>query len=117
MSLPAGVREARPVGGGDVNEAFRVVLEDGREAFVKTRTGAEPGEYALEAAGLEWLGDGGGLRTPRVLDVTDEYLALEWIAPGALGDEGERELGAGLAATHLAGAAHFGAPPGADTTG
>jgi len=45
----------------------------------------------------------GALRTPRVLDVDDGYLALEWIAPGRLSGEGEQELGRGLAATHAAG--------------
>jgi fructosamine-3-kinase len=108
VSLPPGARDARAVGGGDVNEAFRVVLEDGREAFVKTRADAAPGEYAAEAAGLEWLAAAGGLRVPAVLGVEDGYLALEWIAPGRLSVEGEHELGHGLALTHAAGAPRFG---------
>jgi fructosamine-3-kinase len=113
VSLPAGARDARRVSGGDINEAFRVVLHDGREAFVKTRADAPPGEYAAEAAGLQWLAEPGALRTPRVLDVSDGYLALEWIAPGRISGEGEQELGRGLAATHLAGAPRFGSFRGA----
>jgi fructosamine-3-kinase len=108
VSLPPGAREARPVGGGDINEAFRVVLADGREAFVKTRADAQPGEYAAEANGLRWLAEPGALRAPAVLDVADGYLALEWIAPGRLDGEGEQELGRGLALTHGAGAPRFG---------
>ena len=108
MSLPPGARDARPVGGGDINEAFRVRLGDGREAFVKTRADAAAGEYAAEAAGLEWLAEPGALRVPRVLDVDDGYLALEWIEPGRLGADGEEELGRGLAAVHRAGAPRFG---------
>ena len=54
MSLPAAASDARPVGGGDINEAWHVDL-DGRDAFVKTRPGAGDGEYALEAEGLRWL--------------------------------------------------------------
>jgi fructosamine-3-kinase len=108
VSLPAGARDVRRVSGGDINEAFRVVLRDGREAFVKTRADARPGEYAAEAAGLQWLAEPGALRTPRVLDVDEGYLALEWIAPGRLSAEGEQELGRGLAATHAAGAPGFG---------
>ncbi len=99
------------MGGGDINEAFRVVLAGGREAFVKTRSDAAPGEYAAEAAGLEWLAEAGALRTPRVLDLDDRYLALEWIAPapdGRLHDAGAEELGRGLALTHRAGAPCFG---------
>jgi fructosamine-3-kinase len=108
LSLPLGARDARPVGGGDINEAFRVTLCDGSEAFVKTRDGAAPGEYAAEAASLRWLAEAGALRTPRVLDVADGYLALQWIEPGRLLADGEDELGRGLAATHTAGAPGFG---------
>jgi fructosamine-3-kinase len=110
MSLPAGARDARPVGGGDINDAFRVTLADGRDAFVKTRADAAPGEYAAEAHGLRWLAEPGALRTPAVLDVGEDYLALEWIERGYLDAEGAEELGRGLARTHAAGAANFGEP-------
>jgi fructosamine-3-kinase len=109
MTLPPGASAATRVGGGDINEAFRVVLADGREAFVKTRPDAAPGEYAAEAAGLAWLAEPGALRTPAVLEVGEDYLALEWIQQGLLDAAGIEELGAGLAATHLAGAERFGA--------
>jgi fructosamine-3-kinase len=114
VTLPPGASDARRVGGGDINEAFHVVLADGSEAFVKTRTDAAPGEYAAEAAGLRWLAQPGALRTPRVLDVDDRYLALEWVSTGRLDDAGAEELGRGLAETHAAGADAFGATgPGA----
>ncbi len=113
MTLPAGVRDVRPVGGGDINEAFRVVLADGQEAFVKTRADAAPGEYEEEARGLEWLSQAGGVRTPAVVEIGEDYLVLEWIERGSLDAEGAEELGRGLALTHTAGAEAFGAPPGA----
>ena len=112
MTLPPGASDARRVGGGDINEAFRVRLADGREAFVKTRADAAPGEFAAEAAGLGWLAEPGALRTPRVLEVDDGYLALEWIERGRLSDAGAEELGRGLAETHAAGAPCFGMPDG-----
>ncbi|MGH2855102.1 MAG: fructosamine kinase family protein, partial [Solirubrobacteraceae bacterium] len=110
MSLPAGASYARRVAGGDINEGWRVILAGGREAFVKTRPGAVPGEYAAEARGLQWLAEPGALRTPRVLEVASEYLVLEWVEPGRLSAEGAEELGHGLAATHTAGATAFGDP-------
>jgi fructosamine-3-kinase len=109
MSLPSGARDARRVDGGDINEAWHVWLE-GRETFVKTRPDAGEGEYALEAAGLGWLGEVGTLRVPRVLAVAEDYLALEWVEPGRLRPEGAEELGRGLAAIHAAGAPNFGDP-------
>lgn len=108
VTLPPGARDATRVGGGDVNDAFRVVLADGGDAFVKTRADAAPGEYAAEAAGLAWLAEPGALRTPGVLAVDERYLALAWIEPGRLDDAGAEELGRGLAATHAAGAPCFG---------
>ena len=109
MTLPAGARDARRVGGGDINEAFHVVLADGSDAFVKTRPDAAAGEYAAEAAGLRWLAEPSALRTPRVLAVEERYLALEWVSAGRLDSAGAEELGRGLAATHAAGADAFGA--------
>ena len=119
VTLPAGACDVTPIGGGDINDAFHVVLADGSHAFVKTRADATPGEYAAEAAGLRWLAEPGALRTPRVLDVNERYLALEWVASspegeparaGALDAAGAEELGRGLAAVHAAGAPCFGRP-------
>lgn len=108
MSLPVGATHVRRVGGGDINQAYRVLLADGAEAFVKTREDPAPGEYAAEAAGLQWLAEPAALRTPRVLAVDQRYLALEWIQPGRLGRAGADELGLGLALTHAAGTPCFG---------
>jgi fructosamine-3-kinase len=109
VSLPAGARHPRRVAGGDINEAFRVAMADGSEAFVKTRADVPEGEYGAEAAGLRWLAEPGALRTPRVLEVARGHLALEWIEPGQLDGAGAEELGRGLAETHAAGAPVFGA--------
>jgi fructosamine-3-kinase len=110
VSLPAGTRDAVRVGGGDINEAWRVTLADGDLAFVKTREDAAPGEYEREAAGLRWLAEPGTLQVPEVLDVAPHYLALQWIEPGSLTPAGADELGYGLARLHCAGAPCFGDP-------
>ena len=110
MTLPPGCRHARPVGGGDINEAFRVELADGAAAFVKTRPSPQNGEYRAEAESLRWLREAGGLPTPSVLEVSEEYLALEWLDTGSLSADGAEALGRGLAFTHRAGAPHFGDP-------
>ena len=93
MTLPPGASQASAVSGGSINDAYRVTLADGREAFVKTRQETIPGEYAAEAAGLAWLAEPGHVRTPAVLEV-DEAL------PGARVDrarapERDRRRGAG----------------------
>jgi fructosamine-3-kinase len=114
VSLEAAVARAtgsdvvslQRVGGGDINDAFRVELADGRTAFVKTRADAPAGEYAAEAAALRWLAEPGALGVPEVLGASDELLALEWLEPGPAGDA--TQLGSGLARVHAAGAGTFG---------
>ena len=113
------VESARRIAGGDINEAWQLMLADGSRAFLKSRAGAREGEYGLEAAGLAWLAEpAGGLPVPEVLAVVDEDgargLVLEWTDEGRLDAAGEELLGAGLARIHGAGAAGFGLlPPGA----
>ncbi|MHB8492930.1 MAG: fructosamine kinase family protein [Solirubrobacteraceae bacterium] len=113
MGLPEGVSEAARLGGGDINEAWRVRLRDGRPAFVKTRVDARPGEYAAEARGLRWLGEADALPVPAVIEVSEDFLVLQWIEQGQLGAAGEDALGRGLARLHSSGAPHFGDAHGA----
>ena len=103
------VESSHRTSGGDINEAFRVVLEGGDVVFVKTRADAAPGEYATEAAALGWLAEPGALPVPEVIDVGEDFLALEWLEPEARYDE--EELGRGLAQVHAAGAGAFGEVP------
>ncbi|MCA9707338.1 MAG: fructosamine kinase family protein [Myxococcales bacterium] len=50
-ALGAPVTQARPVTGGDINDAWAVRCGDGR-AFVKARAGAEPHTFSAAATGL-----------------------------------------------------------------
>lgn len=114
-ALERRVEGAASVAGGDINQAWALELEGGGRAFLKSRADAPADEYAAEAAGLRWLAEPGGLPVPEVLAVIEagdvRGLALEWVEPGRLGEEGEEELGRGLAITHAAGAEGFGALP------
>jgi fructosamine-3-kinase len=121
-------RDATRVAGGDINEAWRVELDERSGdvraargsrtlAFVKTRPDAPRGEYTAEAGALRWLGEpAGGLGVPEVLGVAEgdaapggsgaRLLALGWLDEGGPGDPAA--LGRGLAAVHQAGADRFG---------
>jgi fructosamine-3-kinase len=107
------VADARRVGGGCINEGWRVEFDGGGSAFVKTRQDVAPGEYTIEAGGLRWLAEPDAVRVPAVIAVSEEeprFLALEWIDEGRLDDHGAEELGRGLAKLHAAGAEAFGGP-------
>lgn len=106
--------------GGDINDAFVAVTNDG-PVFVKTSSTAQPGMFSDEAAGLVWLAESGDVRTPAVAGLHDpsdddglpRLLALEWIDADSAGLDfaGSERLGRGLAAMHGSGAPAFGYTP------
>jgi len=113
-ALHAGVGTTRPLGGGDINDAFEARLEDGRHVFVKTHPDAPRSMYPAEAKGLEWLGEAGALRVPKVLAVSEEdgsgpvFLVLEMISEAPRARDFDETLGRGLAELHRFGAPTFG---------
>lgn len=108
-ALGASCKRASPVSGGDINDAFRASLADGRTVFVKTNDRADPSMFPAEARGLDWLCEAGALRVPRVLAVSrgdsPAFLVLEYLESGRRVSDFDERLGRGLAALH-----HFGAP-------
>lgn len=113
-ALGAPVESLRPLGGGDINEAFEARLAGGRTVFVKTNPRAPRAMFPAEARGLAWLDEAEAIRIPKVLAVSTEhgdetpFLALEMIEPGRRVSGFDEELGRGLAALHRFGAPSFG---------
>jgi fructosamine-3-kinase len=106
------------IGGGDINDAYRATLDDGRTLFVKTHTPLAPGSlygdrrsaapmgmFVAEADGLQWLSEG-PLRVPRVIAAGEHFLALEWLELGGRPDDAA--FGRRLAQLHRMGAPAFG---------
>lgn len=113
--LGAGVERRARLGGGDVAEAFRVELADGRTVFAKTHRNPPSGFFTTEAWGLAWLREPGVLPVPEVLAVSDgdgatpAFLALDWVDEGGRSSpDGEAVFGRALARLHRAGAPCFG---------
>jgi fructosamine-3-kinase len=109
----ANIRSASRLSGGDINDAFEVVLEDGRELFLKTHENAPLGMFSAEARGLAFLAEARALRVPAVLALADletgaRFLALELLHSGARRRDFDQVLGRGLAALHAASAPSFG---------
>jgi fructosamine-3-kinase len=112
-ALGAKVTAASALTGGDINEAYRVMLGDGRAVFVKTNDRADRAMFPAEARGLAWLAEARTLRVPAVLavsgpDAAEHFLALELLEPAARVPDFDGRLGRGLAALHRAGARGFG---------
>lgn len=115
----APVRAMARVSGGDVADAFKVSLADGRTVFAKTKADAPRDFFSIEAAGLRWLSEPDVASVAEVVAVADEEpacLILTWIEPAA-GRHAldERRFGTELAMLHRSGAPHFGREDGQPT--
>lgn len=111
QSTVAGIQ---PMSGGDINQAHRLELSDGRRLFVKSNPSAPSGLFAEEARGLNWLRQAHALALPEVIAVGERpcpYLILEFL-PSLAPAKGDWErLGRGLAGLHTASAPAFGGLP------
>lgn len=109
FALDADLRSVQPVSGGDINDAFKVGLSDGRRLFVKAHRAAPPGMFQREAEGLAFLREGagsGGLLIPQVIAQRENFLVLQLLEAGPRVDA--EALGRGLAQLHRSGAPCFG---------
>ena len=116
-AVGARPRTMRRLGGGDVAEAFRMELTDGRTVFAKTHLAAPPGFFTTEAHGLAWLRDTDTVAIPEVIAVSDDppLLVLEWIDESRQVRPDEAAFGRALADLHRTGAPCFGREDGRTT--
>jgi fructosamine-3-kinase len=83
------VRSAESVSGGDINEAARITLSDGRALFLKYNLEPLPQLFEVEAHGLALLGDTRTVRVPDVYAVREStenhpaFLLMEWLSPSS----------------------------------
>jgi len=97
--LGASVARREPVGGGSINDALRLELEDGRTLFLKTHGRPPAGFFEAEAAGLRAMAATSTIRVPEVVAVDEDYLVLEWL-DGYGGADYWTAFGEQLAAMH-----------------
>lgn len=89
-----------PLHGGDINSVY-LVSSQSIQTVLKTNRKVYPGMFPAEAMGLEALRMADTFRVPEVLQVSEQYLLLEYIP------EGEKQLvsaetyGRSLAGLHL----------------
>ena len=61
MTLPPGASQVRQIGGGDINEAFRVLLADGQRGVREDARGRRPGRVSGRGGRSSLAGRAGGL--------------------------------------------------------
>jgi protein-ribulosamine 3-kinase len=99
---------ARALGGGSINDAWALVLGDGRSVFAKANRDAPADMFAAEVHGLAFLREGlvgvEGLCVPEVIACEPTFLVLELLEPGRARADFHELLGRGLASLHRSGA-------------
>lgn len=99
--LPDAVRLVRPLSGGQVASVWLVDGPNGA-GVLKRQPGCPVDFFRCEADGLAALGSCGGLRTPEVWGVGDDFLLMEFVEPDFPSDSAEfrERFAAGLARQH-----------------
>lgn len=104
------LRGAIAIGGGSINDAFRLEGNDGECYFLKINQKRHHPMFVAEAAGLAAIAGTNTIRVPQFIacGVTDShsYIVLEHIKLSARGDDGR--LGEQLAAMHRCTGQSFG---------
>jgi len=108
------IRESQPVRGGDINRAALLLLDDGRQLFLKYNRHPQAAQMLrTEKMGLALLGASRVIATPKIFAQGEApgewaFLLLEYIAPGHKNRPFWQQFGASLAALHGSTSAQFG---------
>jgi fructosamine-3-kinase len=110
---PVILEEIIPVGGGSINQTYRLTLRSGERCFLKTHPNPPPRFSQEEARGLAALAEVGILRVPRVLHTSPDppaqnttqkrlapFLVLEAIPTGRPQRDTSERFGRRLAQFH-----------------
>jgi len=105
--------EFDPVGGGSINDTYRLNLNGGMKFFLKVNSSTRfPGLFAKEKSGLAFLAKQNCILTPsvRLEGIVDDYqlLLLEWIEQGIRDENFWKKFGEELARLHNVGHEQFG---------
>lgn len=92
------IKRKSSVGGGCIANAQKVEFQSGYKVFVKS--GFVGRMFVKEANGLKELAKSNAFRIPKVLEVDDDFLVLEYIETGAKDAEFFKHFGRQLAYLH-----------------
>lgn len=104
------VKEKVPVGGGDINSAYKLVLTDGTKLFLKANSGKDESFFAAEAHGLQAIADTHTIGVPKVVDRDKDNLLMQWLDPARRIPDYWETFGRELAAIHAVTQPYFGFP-------
>ena len=100
------IAKKEPVAGGDINQAYKLTLNDGTAVFLKTNSQACADFFAAEAVGLSAIAETGAIGVPQVLaygcTAGDSFLLMEYVHNSRRNVRYWETFGQQLAAMHTA---------------
>ena len=111
--LGTPLRGVTPVYGGDINDAYKLNLSDGRLIFMKVNRSSGSSFFQAEADGLEAIRATDAIGVPQVIAVGKDqqygaFLLLEWVEAVPNDPDFWESFGRSLARMHQAPASRFG---------
>lgn len=111
--LGTDVLRSIPVSGGDINDAYKLNLSDGRQIFMKANRSSGSSFFQAEADGLEAIRATDAIGVPQVIAVGKDqqhgaFLLLEWVEAAPKAHGFWETFGRSLARMHQAPASRFG---------
>lgn len=101
---PVHIRAVTPLGGGCINQAYRLDTSAGGFFIKYNRADAYKGMFASEAEGLNQLSEAGSIHVPEVLSSGEAgsytFLMLQLIRQGKMGSDFWENFGTALANLH-----------------
>ena len=105
----AKIESSHRVSGGDINEAYGLLLSDGSHIFMKSNRGKKETFFAAEAAGLAAIAQTNTIGTPQILCIGTEesgggyaFLLMDFVKEGKRIPDYWTVFGTELAAMHKA---------------
>ncbi len=100
------IKKRLPVSGGDINEAYCLMLSDGGRVFLKANRRESIGFFRTEAEGLRAIRSTGAIQTPELLSLGTEenrsFLLLSFVETGRPQRDFFEDFGRRLAGMHAA---------------
>jgi len=100
---PFDIQERRSIGGGSINQAYRISDGD-RDFFLKLNRAVQYGMFEAEALGLKDIADSKTIRVPRPIcwgtAAGSAYIVMEYLPLGNSSRESWYQMGQDLAAMH-----------------
>jgi protein-ribulosamine 3-kinase len=105
QGIPVSTLNFRHTGGGSINEAWQVTINESKKIFLKLNSAARfPGLFEKEKEGLEFLAHRNCITVPRVIFCgeceNDQLLLLEWVSSGSQTESFWKKFGEQLAQLH-----------------